>query len=321
MNNTFLTTAILGSLISSTSYAYTVYSTDESSLTVTGRIEARFNVSDANKLSEDGNTEPNNSFDDISRIRGNIDGNTQVTDSIKVFGYYSGEIYSDSSDSKNRYMYVGVGTSYGAFSYGQQDSSQVILTNVTDIMETFGGSASDIITGNEDELENNFVYLAQLPLNMTATVNYVRDDSKGNYSAGGSMFYSAPIGLQLGVGYVSGEQNNLDAEQYNITAAYTLGGLYIGGVYVNGEVDHTDVSGFEIATAYTVNDFIFRYVYNYRTSDFPASQRGEYSVNYNAVEGVYNVTSDFVAYAGYEFNRLDGQANDDQFQAGARYMF
>ncbi|OEE73994.1 hypothetical protein A1OQ_10245 [Enterovibrio norvegicus FF-162] len=315
MNKPFLVTAILSSFLSTTSYAYTVYSTDESSLTVTGRIEPRFNISDANKTAD------NSAFDDISRIRGNLDGSTKVTESIKVFGYYSGEIYSDSSDSKNRYMYVGVGTDYGALSYGQQDSSQVVITNVTDIMETFGGSASDIITGNQDELENNFVYLAQLPLDLTATLNYVRDDSKGNYTTGGSLFYNSPVGLQFGVGYVSGEQTSLDVDQYNIAAAYTVGDFYIGGVYVNGEVNNVDVSGFEVATAYTLDDFIFRYVYNYRTSDFPAAQSGEYSVNYNAIEGVYNVTSDFVAYAGYEFNRLDGQINDNQLQAGARYMF
>ncbi|WP_232313187.1 porin [Enterovibrio coralii] len=268
------------------------------------------------------NSSDSSSFDDISRARIYIDGKTQVTDSINVFGYYNGELTSGSSDIDNRYMYAGIGTAYGAFSYGIQDSAQVIVTNVTDIMETFGGNSADILNGNADEQENNFVYLAQLPLDMTVTLNYIKDDSKGNYTGGGSVFYNSPTGLQVGVGYIAGEQDSVDADQYNVALAYTLGDFYIGGLYVNGEIDKVDIEGYEIATQYTVGDFIFRYVYNYRDSDYKATAKvNEYAVNSNAIEGVYNITNNFVTYAGYEFNRLDGQANDDQFQAGIRYSF
>lgn len=317
MQKKLLLISIFGSIISSTSYAYTLYSNDKSSLDFGGRIEPRFNVSDANKTMIS-----DTSFEDISRIRFNIDGKTKISEKINVFGYYSGEVFSDRADDKNRYMYAGVGTPYGSFSYGQQDSAQVVLTNATDIMETFGYSAVNITNGNNEELENNFVYMAQLPMNLSVSANYIRSELIGNNSGGASLMYNAPYGLQLGVGYVNGQQNGEDAYQYSISSAYTKGDLYFGAIFVKGEVNHVEVHGVEAAAAYTLNDFIFRYVYNYRTSDFTNVQlKNNYAVNYNAIEGVYNFADNFMVYGGYEFNNLKGRLNSDQFQAGVLYTF
>ncbi|SKA49953.1 porin [Enterovibrio nigricans] len=318
MNKLTTIAFLISSTISFGAQAVNIYKTADASLDIGGRVEPRFNISDANEL----NSSSSSSFDDISRARLYIDGKTKVTDNIHVFGYYNGEMYSGSSDIKNRYMYAGIGTAYGAFSYGIQDSAQVIVTNVTDIMETFGGNSADILNGNADEQENNFVYLAQLPMDLTLTLNYIKDDDKGNYTGGGSVFYTSPIGIQVGLGYISGEQSSVDANQYNFALAYTWEDFYIGALYVSGDIDKVDVEGYEIATQYTINDFIFRYVYNYRDSDYKsATQISEYAVNSNAIEGVYNITNNFVTYAGYEFNRLDGKANDNQLQAGIRYSF
>lgn len=316
MNKGTVIILFLSALISSTSYAYTLYSNDKSSLSFSGRIEPRFNISNANK------TTMNSSFDDMSRVRFNIDGKTNITKDINVFGYYSGEVFSDMTLDKNRYMYAGIGTAYGAFSYGQQDSSQVILSNITNIMETFGGSAANITNGNNIELENNVVYTAPLSMDLSVALNYVKAEQIGNDSGGGSVIYNSPIDLQLGVGYVSGQQSGADAYQYTISAMYTISDLYFGAIYVKGAVNHVDIHGFELAAAYTLNHFIFRYVYNFRTSDFTSSQQsGEYSVNYNAIEGVYNVTDDVMIYAGYELNHLAGNINANQFQVGAIYSF
>lgn len=317
MNKKLLMMSIFGSIISSTSYGYTLFSDDKASLSFGGRIEPRVNVSDANKSSV-----ADSSFDDISRVRFNIDGKATVSEKINVFGYYSGEVFSNTTQDKNRYMFAGIGTPYGAFSYGQQDSAQVVLANATDIMETFGNSAAIITNSSNDELENNFVYMAQLPLNLSATLNYVRGESVGSYSGGGSLMYNAPYGLQLGVGYVDGQQNSQDAYQYTVSSAYTKDNFYVGAIFVKGKIDHVDIHGYEIAAAYTLNDYIFRYVYNYRTSDYTNAQLiSDFGVKYNAIEAVYNFTDDFMVYGGYEFNNLDGRVNSDQFQAGAVYFY
>ncbi|CZF79867.1 Porin-like protein L precursor [Grimontia celer] len=322
MKKTMITASIIGAAVGFNTYAYTVYSSDESALDIGGRIEPRFNVSDANEVDENGNANGNSSFNDISRARLHFDGVTKVNDNLSVFGFYEAEMTSDSSDIENRYMYAGFDTNFGAFSYGKQDSSQVILTDFTDIMETFGGSAADIIEGNQDKRENNFVYMLEMPVGLTVTLNYVAADEKDNDTAGGSVLYESPIGLDFGVGYVSGDQRtgvglaSVEVDQYDVALSYTFSDFYIGALYVAGEVDNVDVDGYEIALAYDINDVIFRYVFNYRDSD-----NASHDVDYNAVEGVYNVTDNFVGYAGYEFNRLDGKQNDDQMQAGVRYKF
>ncbi|WP_028025070.1 porin [Enterovibrio calviensis] len=319
MNKLIFSTTLLSTLISTSSIAYEVYSNNDSSLLLGGRIEPRFNVSDANEVNPG-----DSSFEDISRARIYVDGTTRVNDDVSVFGYYNGEFTSGSSDIENRYMYAGIATGFGALSYGKQDSSQVILTDVTDIMETFGGSAADLVTGNEDKRENNFVYKLEIPFGVTATANYVASDQEDNDSAGISLMYNDPIGFAFGAGYVGGKQgavgSQVDADQMNFVASYTLGDFYIGGVYVNGEIDDVDVDGYEIAAAYTLGDAIFRYVYNNRDTDNDAKITN-YLVDYHAIEGVYNLTTNFVGYMGYEFNRLDGKVNDDQLQAGMRYSF
>ncbi|MEZ8079979.1 porin [Enterovibrio norvegicus] len=324
MNKLIFSTTLLSTLISTSSFAFEVYSNDDSSLLLGGRVEPRFNVSDANEVDANGVDNGKSTFQDISRARIYIDGATRVNDDVSVFGYYNGELTSESnaSDIKNRYMYAGVATGFGAFSYGKQDSAQVILTDVTDIMETFGGSASDLVEGNQDKRENNFVYQLEIPFGVTATANYIASDKDDNDSAGLSLIYDDPIGFAFGVGYVDGKQNDVDANQMNVVASYAVGDFYMGGIYVSGEIDNVDVDGYEIAAAYTLDDFVFRYVYNNRDADDKAKVNySGYEVDYHAIEGVYNVTNNFFGYAGYEFNRLDGKQNDDQFQAGLRYNF
>ncbi|WP_163390801.1 porin [Enterovibrio norvegicus] len=323
MNKLIFSTTLLSTLISTSSFAFEVYSNDDSSLLLGGRVEPRFNVSDANEVNPG-----DSSFEDISRARIYIDGATRVNDDVSVFGYYNGELTSESnaSDIENRYMFAGVATGFGAFSYGKQDSAQVILTDVTDIMATFGGSASDLVEGNQDKRENNFVYELEIPFGVTATANYIASDKDDNDSAGLSLIYDDPIGFAFGVGYVDGKQvlgaKNVDANQMNVVASYAVGDFYMGGIYVSGEIDNVDVDGYEIAAAYALDDVVFRYVYNNRDADDKAKVNySGYEVDYHAIEGVYNVTNNFLGYAGYEFNRLDGKQNDDQFQAGLRYNF
>lgn len=318
MNYITRSTILLSLFASSSTWAINLYSTEHSSLNLGGQIEPRFNISDANKMTG------NSSFDDLSRILLNIYGETTITDDLSVLANYQGQFNSgnNSSTVSSLYMYVGLESkTYGTLSYGQQDSAQVILTDATNIMETFGGSAANIINANNDELENNFVYSIKLPQNITATINYINDDVYGNETTGGSFLYSAPYGIQFGAGYVAGKQNAVDVNQYNIALSYSLDALYLGGLYVAGEINKIDVEGFELAAAYTIKDTILRYVFNYRKSDFTAPQSALYSVKYHAVEAQYNITDDITAYAGYEFNLLDGQQNDDQFQAGIIYGF
>ncbi|MGF1682305.1 porin [Photobacterium minamisatsumaniensis] len=313
MKHAALTTAILATLLSGTASAATVYQDETSSLKVGGRAEARFNISDENKSDAD-NTD---SFKDKSRARVNLKGRTEIMDGLGAFGTYEMEINSGKDATVDtRYLFAGLDTQVGAFSYGQQDSAQVILTDFTDILATFGGDAADLIDGNKDKRENNFVYSGSFN-DLTVTANYIANEKKDTDTYGISFVYSLPMGLDLGAGYVDGKEDGDDSDQYNITAAYTINDFYVAGLYAGGSIGDADLTAYELAAAYKYNQFTFQGVYNYQEVDDNGAKSDKY--DYFAIEAIYKFNSEFRAYAGYLFDQVDDQ--DDQVQAGVRYDF
>ncbi|CZF79866.1 Porin-like protein L precursor [Grimontia celer] len=317
MKKLALASAILATFASSLSHAATVYQDEDSTLEIGGRAEARFNISDKNETAE------NSSFNDISRARINVAGETKVNDDVSVFGFYEGELTTEDSSISNRYMFAGFDTTWGAFSYGKQDSAQVMLTDTTDILYTFGGDAADLIEGNQDKRDNNFVYTNTFADAFTLSLNHVQSDEKDNYSTGAAFAYEMPFGLQLGLGYVDGKQDDRDANQLNVTAAYTLNDFYLGALYATGEVDNDDMEAWEVAASYTMNSVIFQYAFNYKDIDNTSRLTDADEFNYHAVEVAYKATKNFTTYAGYKFDnqKVDGKSQDDEIQMGLRYDF
>ncbi|PSW21112.1 porin [Photobacterium sanctipauli] len=313
MKKAVLASAIFATLVSGAASAATVYQDESSSLSVGGRAEARFNISDENKSDADST----DSFEDKSRARVNLKGKTEIMDGLGAFGTYEVEL-KNGKDTKveTRYLFAGLDTQVGAFSYGQQDSAQVILTDLTDILATFGGDAADLIDGNKDKRENNFVYSGSFN-DLTVTANYIANDAKDSDTYGISFVYSLPMGLDLGAGYVDGKDDDVDTDQYNITAAYTINDFYVAGLYAGGSAGDADLTAYELAAAYKYNQFTFQGVYNYQEEDLNGTKTD--TVDYFALEAIYKFNSNFRAYAGYLFEQLDD--TDDQFQAGVRYDF
>ncbi|MBV1842924.1 porin [Photobacterium ganghwense] len=311
MKKMTVASAVLASLLASGVNAATVYQNDETTLSVGGRAEARFNISDENKTTE------NDSFKDKSRARVNLKGKTQLAEGFGAFGTYELEVESGKDQQiDTRYLFAGIGTQFGAFSYGQQDSAQVILTDFTDILATFGGDAADLVDGNKDKRENNFLYAGSFDA-LTITANYIANDKRDSDNYGLSAVYSFPFGLDVGAGYVDGKEGDVDADQYNLTAAYTFNDFYIAGLYADGSKGDADLKAYEIAAAYKFNKLTIQGVYNFQEEK--ANGISTDTVDYFALEGVYKFNGNFRAYAGYLFEQIDGQ--DDQLQAGLRYDF
>lgn len=317
MKKVALASAILASLAAGTVNAATVYQDDDKSLSIGGRAEARFNLSDANK----GDDGTGNAFKDKSRARINLKGKAKITDQVTAFGKYEAEI-SDSSDStvKSRYVYAGFDTQAGAFSYGKQDSAQVMLTDYTDILATFGGDGVDLVDGNKDKRENNFLYAGEFN-NFTVSANYIAENNdavKDSDSYGIAAQYAFPFGLSLGAGYVSGQDGvDVDANQYNLAASYEFNNFYAAGTYASGEDGNTDLTGYELATAFKMNKFIAQAAYNFKQSEDGGVKTDK--VDYFVLEGIYKFNKNLRTYAGYLFNQIDGE--DDELQMGIRYDF
>ncbi|MGF1753817.1 porin [Vibrio makurazakiensis] len=304
-----ITTAILSALVSGSALAATVYDNDGTTLSVGGRAEARFNVSDENEVA--GST---SNFKDKSRARVNLKGKTQVSDGLYGFGKYEAEL-DDASDISNRYFFAGLGTDIGEFSYGKQDSAQVMLTDVTDTMATFGADAADIVSGNKDKRENNFLYSGSFDA-LTVKVNYIAADEIDANSFGIAGMYSLDMGLDFGAGYVSQENGSDDDDQINLVAQYSMDAFTVGGLYTKGKVAKEDITGYEFSAKFKANKQLSLVgVYNFQENDDTNTEEA----NNFAIEAVYKFNGHIRTYAGYKFEQLDN--TDDQLQAGIRYDF
>ncbi|WP_318492432.1 porin [Photobacterium leiognathi] len=315
MKKAVLASAILASLVAGTANAATVYEDDSKSLSIGGRAEARFNISDKNKK-DDGNA-----FEDKSRARINLKGKAKITDDVTAFGKYEAEISDDKETTiTSRYVYAGFDTQAGAFSYGKQDSAQVMLTDYTDILATFGGDGVDLVDGNKDKRENNFLYAGEFN-NFTVAANYIAEnnkDEKDSDSYGIAAQYAFPFGLSLGAGYVNGQNGpDVDASQYNLAVSYEFSNFYAAATYASGDNGDTDLTGYELATAFKMDKFIAQAAYNFKQLDNAGVKTDD--EDYFALEGIYKFNKNLRTYAGYKFQQLDGA--DDELQVGIRYDF
>ncbi|WP_282065414.1 porin [Vibrio rotiferianus] len=310
MKKAALYTAVLTALVSAPSFAATVYDNEGTTLKVGGRAEARFNISD--KHEKDGNS----SFKDKSRARVNLKGKSQISDDLYGFGKYEAE-FDDSSDITNRYFFAGLGTSIGEFSYGKQDSAQVMLTDITDTMATFGAEAADIVAGNKDKRENNFLYSGEFDA-LTIKANFIASDAKDKDSFGLAGLYNFGA-FDIGAGYVSQSNGDNDDDQFNLVGQYSMDAFTLGALFTIGTIADDDYTGYELSAIYKpMKNLSLVGVYNFQEVD-PKAGSKEDTVDEFAIEAVYKFNGHLRTYAGYKFQQID--SGDDELQAGIRYDF
>lgn len=310
MKKAALTTAVLTALVSAPSFAATVYDNEGTTLKVGGRAEARFNISE--KHEKDGNS----SFKDKSRARVNLKGKSQISDDLYGFGKYEAE-FDDSSDITNRYFFAGLGTTIGEFSYGKQDSAQVMLTDITDTMATFGAEAADIVAGNKDKRENNFLYSGEFDA-LTIKANFIASDAKDKDSFGLAGLYNFGS-FDIGAGYVSQSNGDNDDDQFNLVGQYSMDAFTLGALFTIGTIADDDYTGYELSAIYKpMKNLSLVGVYNFQEVD-PKAGSKEDTVDEFAIEAVYKFNGHLRTYAGYKFQQID--SGDDELQAGIRYDF
>ncbi|WP_105901718.1 porin [Vibrio gangliei] len=320
MKKAVLATSILAALVSTSSLAATVYKDDTSELKIGGRAEARFNISDNNEEYVAGE-KTESAFDDKSRARLSISGKTQISSDLTGFGKYENEI-NTSGDIKTRYIFGGIGTQIGDFSYGKQDTALVMITDFTDTMATFGADADDAIALNagSDKQENNFAYKGEFS-GLTLGANYLAGEEADSDQYSVAAMYSFDFGLDLGAGYAGGKQADTDVNQFDVGVQYSIADFTLGALYLWNDTD--DVAnggdgkndGYEVSAQYKLDKWTFVGVYNYATENDGEDD----AVDNVAIEAVYKFNSNLRTYAGYKFEMIDDE--DDQIQAGIRYDF
>lgn len=278
-----------------------IYSTDSANLFLGGRAEFRGDF-DGKESGED----IDGSMEDSSRIRLNVGGTTQITDTLSGFGFYEGEQKTgDDSDFEQRYAYVGLKGSYGALSFGRQDTANVQLSNMSDVA-IFTGSQKSFIGYGDEQQTNNIAYTGQFDnLSIKASAILGGDDNEDGY--GISAIYKLPYNIGLGLGYAGGDSKDAagndtgDAEQFMAGANYAVGGFYTALTYTKGKINNdNDFEGYEFAAKYKFeNNFSVIGAYQYQEVE-----NKEFS-NFYELTGAYDFNKHLQAYLAYKFNELD----------------
>ncbi|MFA0544290.1 porin, partial [Vibrio sp. 10N.222.52.B7] len=124
MKKAVLASAVVAALVSGSSLAATVYSSDGTELKIGGRAEFRGDFIGS------GGKEIDGTMKNKSRVRLNVGGTTEITSDLSGFGFYEAEqgvnssADNDETDNfKQRYMYAGLEGNFGAVSVGRQDTA------------------------------------------------------------------------------------------------------------------------------------------------------------------------------------------------------
>jgi outer membrane porin protein LC len=311
MNKTLLATVILSSFVSGAVSAATVYDKDDTKLSVGGRAEVRGLFSDSVE----------GTMKDKSRARINFSGETKIAEGLTGFAFVEYEMTPEATDKddkddgyylKNRYLFAGIGTQAGDFSYGKQDTANVQISDMTDIASTHSGQ-QQFIDAAADKQSNTFFYANTfLDNNLSVQANFIASETEDKDALGVSALYSTDFGLELGVAYADQDKEN----QVTLGAGYTFNDLYLAATYAMGEVaENDDFTSLEVAAQYKVTKE-FRMIAMYGIAE--EDVKGD-TADFAALEGQYRFNKNLRTYASYKLNNLDDK--DDELVAGLRYNF
>ncbi|CAK1901022.1 Outer membrane protein [Vibrio crassostreae] len=330
MKKAVLASAVVAALVSGSSLAATVYSSDGTELKIGGRAEFRGDFIGS------GGAEVEGTMEDKTRFRLNLGGKTELTDTVTAFGFYEAEQSTGDSEFDNRYMYAGVDFDGQAVSVGRQDMASVIVSDFTDITEFSG--VQQLIDAASDKEDSVFAYRGGFDALQLEAI-YQANSAKDTDGYGISGVYSLPIGLDLGLAY-SGQDlgaGNGSANQILAGLAYSLDNLYLAATYSTGDLNDKAVG--PIAESFTAMEFAAQYkitkqvsaaaVYTYQENEAANGSTAD-SVDGIELVGYYKLNSNFRTYLSYYINGLDEVKDvttglttegEDTLRLGVRYDF
>jgi predicted porin len=308
MRKTLLATVILSGLVS-TAGAATVYDNDGTSLKVGGRAEVRGLFSDSVE----------GTMEDKSRARINFSGKTQISDELSGFGYMEYEIQpstKDGEDLDNRYLFAGLATNVGDFSYGKQDTANIQVSGLTDIASTHSGQ-QEYIDGASSKASNTFLYSGTFSDALTLQFDYQAVEDKDMDAFAVSALYSFDSGLQLAASFADQDE----ADQTTFGVAYTWNDLYLATTYAMGAVDTTtDFTSLEAAIQYKFTKE-FRVIGIIGMVEEEVGSVSTDTEDFFALEAQYRFNKSIRTYASYKLNNLDDASEEDELLVGLRYNF
>ncbi|NOJ00205.1 porin [Vibrio kanaloae] len=334
MKKAVLASAVVAALVSGSSLAATVYSSDGTELKIGGRAEFRGDFIGS------GGDEIDGSMKNKSRVRLNVGGNTEINDSLSGFGFYEAEQSVNSSadndetdNFKQRYMYAGFEGDFGAVSVGRQDTAAAQISEMSDVT-IFSGDQKAFINAGDEQVNNTFVYAYDADA-LSLKGSLIAGEDKDTNGYGVSGIYTLPMGLGFGLGY-SGNDNGAGNGSATAVIAginYKLDALYLGATYTMGDLDdkaNTEFSGVEVAAKYKLTSQ-FELAALYQKQEEDASQNVTVdTADFFELTGTYKFNKSIRTYIAYQLNNLDEVKDattglttqgEDTLRLGVRYDF
>ncbi|GAM74172.1 outer membrane protein ompU [Vibrio ishigakensis] len=313
MKKLTLTAIAVASAFAASANAAEVYKGDDLALSVGGRVEARSEFSDQGK-NDVLKADARQGQDDISRARLNIDAKTDISDSIFAHGFIEKEFTKNNSND-TRYLYVGIGSENNELQFGKTDGSLGLLTDYTDILNTYGAEASSK-SATADRADNQLLYIGTYG-DLTVKANFNGGgakvsksffDENGNKIAGQDINTTIDKGygaaasydfgmFKLGAGYANETHEGNAKDSDNILVglgADVTDALYLGALYVNGSQLGDDFQGYELAGSYAFTEKL-TLASTFTSANFDSEKDDR---NQAALDLGYQFTSYFKTYAG-----------------------
>ncbi|MFA0440932.1 hypothetical protein BCU70_00015 [Vibrio sp. 10N.286.49.C2] len=317
--------AITTALVSGSALAAEVYNSDGTSLSIGGRAEFRGDFQ-----GQASGSELDGTMDNKSRVRINVGGETQITDSLSGIAFYEAEqtVNNDASNSQNsaftqRYMYAGLSTNGGDVTFGKQDAATVQISQMSDTVTTHSGIQKTFIQAGDEQINNAINYSGYFmdALSVKASLLASNEASEDGWALSG--IYTLPFGLGIGLGYAANENpgnNAQDSKQFLGGLNYRWEGLYVAATYTQGEGSKkyngaNDFDSVEFVAQYRFENN-FEAVLGYQRGQIDPDGAAKYNVSdYYELTGIYYFNKSIRTYITYKFNNL--KAEDMQTTSAA----
>ncbi|GAM59987.1 outer membrane protein ompU [Vibrio ishigakensis] len=316
MKKLTLTAIAVASAFAASANAAEVYNADNLALSVGGRVEARTELSDKGK-DDVLKADKREGQDDISRARINIDAKTNITDSVFAHGFFEKEFRKDAANGDNdtRYLFVGIGNENNELQYGKTDGSLGLITDYTDILNTYGAEASSK-SATADRADNQLLYIGNYG-DLTVKANFngggaavsksffddngvkvPNKDINSTIDKGYGAAASYDFGMfKLGAGYANETHTGNAKDSDNILVGLgsnVTDALYLSALYVNGSQLGDDFQGYELAGSYAFTEKL-TLASTFTSANFDSEKDDR---NQAALDLGYQFTSYFKTYAG-----------------------
>ncbi len=224
-----------------------IYKTDDSSLSIGGRVEARAESRD-------------HDINDLSRARLKIEGETKITDSISGIAQFEHEFKN--SSQKTRHLYAGIksiiGNGTATLVYGKTNGSMSLVTDITDIQAAYGAVAADKYkVGKRIANSLAFNYTNKNGTSFAANYAGAEGKNKGDFDNGFSVGASQSFGdtgFIAGIGYAKQEKvGKKEKSQLDYALGYQFEKLYLGALYSDQRVGDKEGDGYDVVAAYKIN--------------------------------------------------------------------